>query len=158
MAVVQDVYNDAPAKGFAGQVRNGETSNRISRTCEDAAGIAFGAPVFQGAGDHGCTGVIGTAATFLGFAIADHGVQVLPGGVAADIYPRDASVGILTLGEMCVNAVGANAVRSAVTIGKGAGAADGIGDTTADATHIATNGWQFDETTTADGLAFIVRR
>lgn len=158
MAVVQDVYNDAPAKGFAGQVRNGETSNRISRTCEDAAGIAFGAPVYQGSADHLCTGVIGTAATFLGFAIADHGIIPLPGGVAADIYGRDASVGILASGEMCVNAVGANAVRAAVTIGKGASLADGIGDTAADATHIATNGWQFDETTAADGLAFIVKR
>lgn len=158
MAVVQDVYNAAPAKGFAGQVRNGETSNRISRTCEDAAGIAFGAPVYQGSADHLCTGVIGTAATFLGFAIADHGIIPLPGGVAADIYGRDASVGILTMGEMCVNGVGANAVRAAVTIGKGAGLADGIGDTAADATHIATNGWQFDETTAADGLVFIVKR
>lgn len=158
MAVVQDVYNAAPAKGFAGQVRNGETSNRISRTCEDAAGIAFGAPVYQGSADHLCTGVIGTAATFLGFAIADHGIIPLPGGVAADIYGRDASVGILTMGEMCVNGVGANVVRAAVTIGKGAGLADGIGDTAADATHIATNGWQFDETTAADGLVFIVKR
>lgn len=158
MAVVQDVYNTAPAKGFAGQVRNGETSNRISRTCEDAAGIAFGAPVYRGAADHGCTGVIGTAATFLGFAIADHGIVPLPGGVAADIYPRYATVGILTLGEMCVNGIGANVAGAAVTIGKSGGAADGIGDTAADATHIATGGWVFDDTTTADGLSFIVKR
>lgn len=157
MAVVQDTYNSAPAKGFPGQVRNGETSNRISRTCEDAAGIPFGAPVFRGAGDHGCTGVIGTAATFLGFAIADHGVQPLPGGVAADIYPQYSSVAILTLGEMAVNVVGAVDDGNAVTIGKGAGLADGIGDTAADATHIAATGWVFDDTVT-DGIGFIVRR
>lgn len=158
MAIVQDTFTETPGRGFAGQVVNGETSNRISRTCEDAAGIAFGAPVYRGAGDHGCTGVIGTAATFLGFAIADHGVQPLPGGVAADIYPQYDSVAILTLGAMVVNAVGANADGNAVTIGTGAGAADGIGDTAADATHIAATGWVFDETTTADGLAVIVRR
>lgn len=158
MAVVQDTYNSAPAKGYAGQVINGETSNRISRTCEDAAGIPFGAPVYRGAGDHGCTGTVGTAATFLGFAIADHGIAVTPGGVAADKYPQYASVGILTLGAMMVNAVGANADGNAVTIGTGAGAADGIGDTAADATHIAATGWVFDETTTADGLAVIARR
>lgn len=158
MAIVQDTFNNAPARGFAGQVVNGETSNRISRTCEDAAGIAFGKPVYRGAGDHGCTGVVGTAATFLGFAIADHGVQPLPGGVAADIYPQYGSVAILTLGAMVVNAIGANADGGAVTIGTGAGAADGIGDTAADATHIAAPGWVFDETTTADGLAVIVRR
>lgn len=158
MAIVQDTFSNAPARGFAGQVVNGETSNRISRTCEDAAGIAFGKPVYRGAGDHGCTGVVGTAATFLGFAIADHGVQPLPGGVAADIYPQYGSVAILTLGAMVVNAIGANADGAAVTIGTGAGAADGIGDTPADATHIAAPGWVFDETTTADGLAVIVRR
>ena len=158
MAIVQDVFNDAPAKGFPGQVRNGETSNRISRTCEDAGGIPFGSPVFRGAGDHGCTATVGTAATFLGFAIADHGVVPLPGGVAADIYPLYSSVGILTLGTMCVSAVGANDDGNAVTIGKGAGLADGVGDTAADATHIAATGWVFDETIAATGLAFIARR
>lgn len=158
MAVVQDTYNDGPAKGFPGMVANGETSNRISRTCEDAAGIAFGAPVYRGAGDHGCTGVIGTLATFLGFAIADHGIAPLPGGVAADIYPRYSSVAILTSGQMWVNAIGANDDGNAVTIGKGGGAADGIGDTAADATHIATGGWVFDDTIAADGLARISKR
>lgn len=158
MAIVQDTYNNAPALGFPGQVIDGETSNRISRTCEDAGGIPFGAPVYRGAGDHGCTATVGTAATFLGFAIADHGVQPLPGGVAADIYPRYESVAILTSGAMVVNAIGANADGGAVTIGTGADAADGIGDTAADATHIAAPGWVFDTTTAASGLAVVVRR
>lgn len=158
MAVVQDTYNSAPARGYPGMVANGETSNRISRTCEDAGGIPFGAPVYRGAGDHGCTAVVGTAATFLGFAIADHGVQPLPGGVAADIYPQYSSVAIMTEGAILVTATGANADGNAVTIGTGGGAADGIGDVAADATHIGTNGWVFDETTTATGVARIARR
>lgn len=158
MAIVQTDFSATIAIGFAGQVKNGETSNRISRTCEDAAGIAFGAPVFRGAGEHGCTGVASTAAAFLGFAIADHGIQPLVGGVAADIYPQYSSVGILTLGAMVVNAIGANVVDAAVTVGKGAGLADGIGDTAADATHIAATGWEFETATAADGLAVIVRR
>lgn len=157
MAIVQDIFNAAPAKGFPGQVANGETSNRISRTCEDAAGIPFGAPVFRGGGDQGCTAVVGTAATFLGFAIADHGVVPLPGGVAADIYPRYSSVAILTEGVMFVPAKGAVDDGNAVTIGKGAGVADLIGDTAADATHIAATGWVFDETVT-DALCRIARR
>lgn len=157
MAVIQDIFNDAPAKGLPGMVRNGETSNRISRTCENADGIPFGSPVWRGAGEHGCTKTPGTLASFLGFAIADHGVQVLPGGVAADIYPQYSTVGILTLGSIWVQATGANAVDAAVTIGTGAGAADGIGDVAADATHIAT-GWEFDTATTATGIAGIVRR
>jgi hypothetical protein len=157
MAIVQNVYNDAPAKGFPGQVRNGETSNRISRTCVDAAGIAFGAPVYRSGAD-GCTGVIVTAGSFLGFAIADHGIQPLPGGVAADIYPQYASVAILTQGVMCVSASGAVALDAAVTIGAGAALADGINDTAADATHIAAPGWEFDEALAAAGLVFIAKR
>lgn len=158
MAVVQSTYATAIPNGFPGQVANGEDSNRISRTCEDAAGIPFGAPVYRGSGDHGCTATVGTAATFLGFAIADHGIQVVPGGVAADIYPQYASVAILTSGVMWVTATGANADGAAVTIGTGAGAADGIGDVAADATHIGTNGWVFDDTTTATGVARIAKR
>lgn len=158
MAIVQDTYANAPASGYPGMVANGETSNRISRTCESAAGIPFGSPVYRGTGDHGCTVTVGTAATFLGWAIADHGVQPLPGGVAADIYPQYASVAILTLGVMWVTATGANLDGAAVTVGTGGGVADGIGDTTADATHIGTNGWVFDDTTTVTGLARIAKR
>ncbi len=158
MAVHQNTFRSAPGIGFAGQVANGETSNRISRTCEDAAGIPFGAPVFKGAGDHGCTGVIGTAATFLGFAMADIGVQPLPGGVAADIYPQYSTVGIMTGGAIFVQTGGAVADQAGVTIGKGAALADGIDDTAADATHIAATGWIFDQTLAAAGIVRIARR
>jgi hypothetical protein len=157
MAVVQDTYNSAPGTGFPGQVANGETSNRISRTVEDAAGIPFGSPVWAGADDRGCTATPGTLATFLGFVIADHGQPLLPGGVAADIVPRYQSAGILTLGAIDVIATGAVADRAAVTVGAGANAADGIDDIAADATHIAT-GWIFDDTAAAGAVVRIARR
>ena len=95
MAVVQDTYNELPAFGYPGQVANGETSNRISRTVETAAGIGFGVPVYRGTGDHGVTSTVGTAATFLGFTIADHGIQVLPGGTA-DVVAQYDGIAILT--------------------------------------------------------------
>lgn len=158
MAVIQSTYSSTIAGGYPGMPANGETSNRISRTCEDAAGIAFGVAVYRGTGDHGCTATVGTAATFLGFAIADHGVQPLPGGVAADIYPQYSTVAIMTGGVIWVSAIGANADGAAVTVGKGGGAADGIGDTAADATHIAATGWVFDDTTSADAVARIAKR
>lgn len=158
MAVVQSTYATSIPSGYPGMVANGETSNRISRTIEDAAGVGFGVPVWRGTGDHGCTATVGTAATFLGWTIADHGVQALPGGVAADVYPQYASVGILTSGVIWVTATGANADGAAVTIGTGAGLADGIGDVAADATHIGTAGWVFDDTTAATGLARIAKR
>ena len=62
MAEVQTVYATDLAVGFAGMIANGETSNRISRTCEDSGGIGFGKAVYRGAGDHGCTLAAGLAA------------------------------------------------------------------------------------------------
>lgn len=151
MAVVQDVFSAAPGKGFPGMVANGETSNRISRTCEDAAGIAFGKACYRGAGDQGCTGTP-AANTLLGFSIADHGVQPLPGGVAADIYPRYASVGILNRGAIYVT-VGEDVIDGAAVYVTAAGA---IVDTVG--ANFAATGWEFDETVANGGICRIVRR
>lgn len=152
MAVVQDTFNDYPAKGYPGMVANGETSNRISRTCEDAAGIAFGAAVFRGAGDHGCTTTTPTAPEFLGFAIADHGIQPLPGGVAADIYPQYSSVGIMTGGAIYVTAGEAVTDGAPVYIDPDDGK---IVDTATD--NLAT-GWVFEETVANAAIVRIARR
>lgn len=157
MAVNQDTYTTNLASGYPGMIANGETSNRITRTCEDAGGIPFGAPVYRGTGDHGCTGTVGTAATFLGFSIA-HEALALIAGQTADRYQQYDNVAILTQGVMWVTATGANVDGAAVTIGTGGGAADAIGDTAADATHIAAGGWVFDDTTSATGLARIAKR
>lgn len=153
---IQSTYADDYAKGYPGMVANGETSNRISRTCETAAGIGFGQPVYRGTNDHGCTLTVGTLATFLGWAIADRGI--VPTTVSGDVdeYPQYSTVGILTLGAIYVNVKGAVTDGAPITVGTGAGAADLIGATAADATHIAT-GWIADETVT-DGICRIVRR
>jgi hypothetical protein len=148
---VQDTYSATPAKGYPGMVANGETSNRISRTCEDVAGIAFGKAVYRGSGDQGCTATP-AAGTLLGFAIADHGVQPLPGGVAADIYPRYSSVGIMNLGAIYVTA-GEDVTDGADVYVTGAGA---IVDTASGNT--AATGWKFDETVASGGIVRIVRR
>lgn len=155
MAELQTTYSNSIAKGFAGMVANGETSNRITRTCEDAAGIAFGKPVYRGSGDHGCTGTVGTLATFLGWAIA-HAGQALVSGQDADEYQQYDNVAIMTLGAIYVDVKGAVTDGAAITVGTGGGAADLIGATAADATHIAT-GWVADETVT-DGVCRIVKR
>jgi hypothetical protein len=158
MAVIQDTYSDAPAKGFPGMVSNMEASNRISRTVEDAAGIGFGKAAFRGTGDRGCTGVASDAAGFIGFTIADHGQPLLPGGTA-DTVPQYESVPIMTTGAIYVVAgTGGVVDGAAVTIGKGAGLADGISSIAADATHIAATGWEFDETAAAGAIVRIVRR
>lgn len=155
MPTLQSTYGEAPAKGFAGMVANGETSNRITRTIEDSAGVAFGVPVYRGSGDHGCTATVGTLASFLGFTIGTS-AQGLVAGETADTFAQYDNVPVMTQGAILVEVTGSVADGDAITIGTGAGAADGIGSTAADATHIAT-GWVADETVT-DGLCRIVRR
>lgn len=153
MAELQTTYSDTVAKGYAGMVANGETSNRITRTCETAAGIAFGQPVYRGTGDHGASGTVGTLATFLGWSIA---TSALAAAGDADEYQQYDNIAILTLGAIYVNVKGAVTDGAALTVGTAGGAADLIGATAADATHIAT-GWIADETIT-DGLCRIVKR
>lgn len=155
MAELQTTYSDTIAKGYAGMVANGETSNRITRTVEDAAGIAFGNPVYRGSGDHGCTGTVGTLATFLGWTVATSALGYVAGQDADEYQQYDNAV-ILTSGAIYVPVKGAVTDGAAITVGTGAGAADLIGATAADATHIAT-GWIADETVT-DGLCRIVKR
>lgn len=156
MPEMQTSYTGTVAKGYAGMIANGETSNRISRTVEDAAGIAFGKPVYRGSGDHGCTGTVGTLATFLGWSVATTALGLLPGN-DADEYQQYDNATILTLGAIYVVCTGNVTDGAAVTVGTGGGASDGIGATPADATHIAT-GWIFDETVTGGGLVRIVKR
>lgn len=156
MATVQDIYNAEPGKGFPGMVSNGETSNRISRTCEDAAGIAFGKAAFRGAGDHGTTGVPGAAGTLLGVTIADHGVQPLPGGVAADIYPQYANVGIMSGGCIFVTA-GVNVADNDKVYITPAGVFTNVSNAGANY-DAGAEGWEYDETVTAGGIVRIARR
>lgn len=153
MAELQTTYTGVLAKGYAGMIANGETSNRISRTCEDAAGIAFGKPVYRGSGDHGCTATVGTLATFLGWTVA---TSALGPSTDADEYQQYDNVTILTSGAIYVAVKGVVTDGAALTVGTGGGAADLVGATAADATHIAT-GWIADETVT-DGLCRIVKR
>lgn len=155
MAELQTTYSDTIAKGYPGMVANGETSNRITRTVEPAAGIGFGVPVYRGTGDHGCTNTVGTLATFLGWTIATS-AQALVAGQDVDEYAQYDNAAIMTLGAIYIQVTGAVTDGAAITVGAGAGIADLYGATAADATHIAT-GWVADETVT-NGICRIVRR
>ena len=155
MAELQTTYSNTIAKGYAGMVADGETSNRISRTSEDAAALAFGSPASRGTGDHGCTGTMTTLANFLGWVIANAGQGLVSGGTA-DSYAQYDNVPIITSGAIYLAVKGAVTDGAALTVGVGGGAADLIGATAADATHIAT-GWIADETVT-DGICRCVKR
>ncbi|QOV95258.1 hypothetical protein [Novosphingobium sp. ES2-1] len=155
MPELQTSYTGTVAKGYAGMIANGETSNRISRTVEDSAGIAFGKPVYRGSGDHGCTATVGTLATFLGWTVATSAMAPVA-GQDADEYQQYDTATIITSGAIYVAVKGAVTDGAALTVGTGGGAADLVGSTAADATHIAT-GWIADETVT-DGICRIVKR
>jgi hypothetical protein len=115
MAELQTSYSNTIGKGYAGMVASGETSNRISRTIEDAAGVGFGVPVYRGSGDHGCTATVGTLATFLGWTIAVAG-QGLVAGQTADTFAQYDTVGIMPLGAIYINVKGAVVDGAAITL------------------------------------------
>src|SRR6218665_715887 len=92
-------------------VANGETSNRISRTVEDVAGIAFGKAAFRGAGDHGITGTP-AANALIGITIANYAAPPKADGDVDDAYPQYSSAGLMTQGVIWVTA-GANATDGA---------------------------------------------
>lgn len=149
MAVNQDTYTDVMAPGYAGMVANGETSNRISRTCEDAGGIPFGVPVYRGAGDHGCTRTP-AAGAFLGISIAHEVLGVLS-GQTADRYQQYDNVAIMTQGVIWATA------GEAVTDGAAAyDTGTAIVDTVS--TNTALTGWVFDTTGANASLVKLAKR
>jgi hypothetical protein len=153
MPVLQNSYTENLALGYPGMVANGETSNRITRTVEDAAGVAFGKPVYRGSGDHGCTGTVGTLGTFLGFTVATSAQQPVA-GQGADEYQQYDNATILTSGAIFVTVTGNVADGAAITVNNSTGA---LSSTAADASNIAT-GWVADQTITGGGLIRIVKR
>lgn len=99
---VQSTYSTTIPTGFAGMVYDGEPSNRISRTVEDSAGIAFGTACFNGSGDHGCTATP-AANKFQGILIADAG-QVPGIGDTADTIAQYRTGALLNEGVIWVSA------------------------------------------------------
>lgn len=145
---LQSTYGEAMAAGYPGMVANGETSNRITRTCEDADGIPFGAPVYRGANDHGCTRTPG--GQFLGIAIATSALAVIA-GATPDVYPQYENVAIMTQGVIWVTA------GEAVTDGAPAyDTGSAIVDTATD--NDALTGWVFDTTGANAALVKLAKR
>ena len=148
MPTVQDTFANDFGIAFEGMVANGETSNRISRTIEDADGVGFGRAVFRGAGEHGCTGAVSSGAKLLGWTIADHGVPVFPGQTTRDVFPQYHNVPIMERGAIWViNRSGATMnPGDQIDIdadGQAVGAGDGV---------INAEGWQCDSIAADDAF------
>ena len=110
MATAQTTYSATPAAGFPGMVANGETSNRISRTIEDVAGIGFGKAAFRGTGDRGITATP-TEGAFEGISIIDPAQTVTPSQTTPDLFPRYASVPLLDMGVIWITAAAVSIAR-----------------------------------------------
>jgi hypothetical protein len=152
MATYQTTYPTAIPNGYAGMIANGETSNRISRTVEDATAIAFGVPVFRGVGDHGVT-VTPTATKLMGITIANYAAPpVQATGVQADSYPQYSTAGILTKGVIWVNS------SVAVADGDQAYVTPGGAITNVSTSNVILPGWVFEDTIAAAGLTRLANR
>lgn len=152
MPTVQSTWNDAPAIGFPGQVASGERDNVISRIVEDAAGLAFGKFGWRGTGDRGVI-IAATAGGLLGVCIADHGMAIIPGGVAADIVPQGRNAALMSKGAVYVT------VGSDVTDGAQVYVTPTGGTITAtSASNVIVPGWFFDDTIASGGVCRIVNR
>ena len=149
MAVVQTDFSEDIAKGFPGMIANGETSNRISRTCADAGGIPFGVPVYEGSDPHTCTRTP-AAGKLLGITIA-HQCLGLLAGQTADEYAQYDNVAIMTLGAIFVTAGEAVTAR-APAYDTGSAIVDTV------STNTALTGWQFDEAAANADIVKLVRR
>lgn len=150
MAELQTTYDTTLAAGYPGMIANGETSNRISRTCEDAGGIPFGVPVYRGAGDHGCTATPGVG-TFLGISIAHEALGLLA-GQTADEYAQYDDVAILTQGAIWVTA------GEAVTDGAQAYGTAGSAIVDTSTSNTILTGFIFDTTGANADLVKIAKR
>ena len=90
-------YPTARDKGLPGGRVNTEAENAVSRTVEDAAGIAFGAPVARGVNDKGCR-IMAAGRAFIGVALLNRAVR--PG--AGDRYAQYDEAGIMDFGVVWV--------------------------------------------------------
>jgi len=150
MAVVQNTFSEDIAGGFAGMDADGELSNIISRTLEGSTDCPFGAPVYRGTHDKGCT--LSVSANLYGFALAQKGLPLTSDRPADNYAPGD-TIAIKERGKVWVNCSTAATAGAQVYVVTTTGV---ITNSSSSAT--AATGWFFEDTLAAPGLVRIVRR
>jgi hypothetical protein len=127
MATYQTTYGSAPAKGLPGQIANEEKCNKVSRTVESAAGIAFGQPAFRGTGDHGV--ILGGTFAATAVGAADAGNAGAGAITASPAVAAGAKQGAYKIVQKTGGATGAFDVfdPDGVFVGNGAVATEFVG-------------------------------
>jgi len=108
---IQTSYSENIRAGVPGALVDMIPKTLLSRNVEDAAGIAFGVPVYQGTRDKGVTATTGTAATFVGFTVMDRSVAV------GSKFSQYESARVMTKGALWITAPAAVTAGAAVVIG-----------------------------------------
>jgi len=108
---VQDTYSESIRPAVPGQLVDMSPKTLISRTVEDANGIGFGLPAFQGVQDKGIKNT-GTAAQFVGITVRERSLQAEANG-----FKQYDSARLITEGPVWVSTPGAVAAGSPVTLG-----------------------------------------
>jgi hypothetical protein len=101
MGVLQTTYVERISSAVAGMVADMTISNIDTRSVETVAGIGFGLACGKGVDDRGV--VLGATLTtdFVGVSVRDTTLPPIV-GATVDVYPRYASAGILTEGDIWV--------------------------------------------------------
>lgn len=110
---VQSTYSENIRAAVPGQLVDTIPKTLLSRTVEDAGGLAFGIPVAQGAADKGIRAFTtsDTAADFVGITVRERSVAA-----EADQFKQYDSARVLTQGAICVLASVAVAVGDPVYV------------------------------------------
>lgn len=127
MPSYQTDYAVAPAIGLPGQIANEEKPNKVSRTVESAAGIAFGQPAFRGTDDHGV--ILGGTFAATAVGAADAGNAGAGAITASPAVAAGAKQGAYKVVQVTGGATGAFNVYDpdGVFVGNGAVATEFVG-------------------------------
>ena len=113
MVAVQTSYPTTIQPGVEGQLGTTfEDDDVETRTCETAAGIAFGRAVSEGTNAKGA--VLGGATKFIGITVRDI-TLVAQSGQTVDLYQRYGNMGVCLSGDIWVRPVAAVTHGSAAT-------------------------------------------
>lgn len=105
MPAIQTTYSATLQPGLEGQIATMLDDDDVeTRTCETAAGVAFGRAVSEGTNARGA--VLGGATKYIGVSVIDH-TLVPQTGQTVDLYQRYSNMAVMLEGDVWVRPVAA---------------------------------------------------
>jgi hypothetical protein len=144
MPPIQTSYSETVDQAVAGQIGNMVSSVLVSRTVEDAAGVAFGLPVAQGSEDEGVIAYAG--ADFVGITVRERSVDPS----APNKFAQYDNARVLRKGAIWVTA------SKAVDAGDNVYLTDAGAYTNVEGSNFQIPGARWDTSTSGAALALVV--